>query len=247
MIVASRMNWAALTPSRCASRSTSVQRASAKRTVVARIGMGGTVPPTSLPLPPWVNNATRTRSRRRKRYRHGYICARMTQRNDLRGDLRPARRGGASRGVRRPARRDARRGRRPGGLRARLARLGLRRAARAARPLPAAARPQPRARSLAPDPGGRAGPASPRGAGRLGARRLHAPEAALARATERRLARAAVRRLPDEQRQAIGLAYWGGLSAHEVAAVEGIPLGTAKSRVRLGLAKLSRDPELVAA
>ena len=65
--------------------------------------------------------------------------------------------------------------------------------------------------------------------------------------SERRLARAAVRRLPDEQRQAIGLAYWGGLSARELATVEGIPLGTAKSRVRLGLAKLSRDPELVAA
>jgi RNA polymerase sigma-70 factor (ECF subfamily) len=73
------------------------------------------------------------------------------------------------------------------------------------------------------------------------------PEVALARATERRLARAAVRRLPDEQRRAIGLAYWGGLSAQEVGIAEGIPLGTAKSRVRLGLAKLSRDPELVAA
>ena len=73
------------------------------------------------------------------------------------------------------------------------------------------------------------------------------PEAALIRATERRLARAAVRRLPDEQRQAIGLAYWGGLSAQELASAEGIPLGTAKSRVRMGLAKLSRDPALAAA
>ena len=58
MIDASRMNWAALTPSRCASRSTSAHRASAKRTVVARIGMGGTVSPTSLPLPPGSSNAT---------------------------------------------------------------------------------------------------------------------------------------------------------------------------------------------
>ena len=73
------------------------------------------------------------------------------------------------------------------------------------------------------------------------------PDVAVARAAERRLARAAVRRLPDAQRQAIGLAYWGGLSARELAAVEGIPFGTAKTRVRLGLAKLSRDPELAAA
>jgi RNA polymerase sigma-70 factor (ECF subfamily) len=77
--------------------------------------------------------------------------------------------------------------------------------------------------------------------------RTPSPETAVASATERRLARAAVRRLPEEQRQAIGLAYWGGLSAQELATIEGIPLGTAKSRVRLGLAKLSSDPELVAA
>src|SRR5215208_659764 len=70
------------------------------------------------------------------------------------------------------------------------------------------------------------------------------PETTIVRAAERRLARAAVRRLPAPQRQAIGLAYWGGLSTEEVATAEGIPLGTAKSRVRLGLAKLARDPEL---
>ena len=74
-----------------------------------------------------------------------------------------------------------------------------------------------------------------------------APETVLMRASERRLARAAVRRLPQDQRQAVGLAYWAGLSAQEVAAAEQIPLGTAKSRVRLGLEKLSRDPELLAA
>jgi RNA polymerase sigma-70 factor (ECF subfamily) len=75
----------------------------------------------------------------------------------------------------------------------------------------------------------------------------HEPEASLVRAAEHGRARAAVRRLPDEQRKAIGLVYWGGLSAAELAAVDGVPLGTAKSRVRLGLAKLSRDPELAAA
>jgi RNA polymerase sigma-70 factor (ECF subfamily) len=75
----------------------------------------------------------------------------------------------------------------------------------------------------------------------------HDPEAVLLRDTERRQARAAVRRLPAAQRQAIGLAYWGGLSAQQVASAEGVPLGTAKSRVRMGLDKLSRDPDLVAA
>ena len=73
------------------------------------------------------------------------------------------------------------------------------------------------------------------------------PETVLFQDAERRQARAAVRRLPAAQRQAIGLVYWGGLSAQQVASAEGIPLGTAKSRVRMGLDKLSRDASLVAA
>ncbi len=56
----------------------------------------------------------------------------------------------------------------------------------------------------------------------------------------RRLRRA-VRDLPTEQREAIGLAYWGELTAAEVAARHGIPHGTAKSRIRIGLKKLRRD------
>lgn len=50
--------------------------------------------------------------------------------------------------------------------------------------------------------------------------------------------RAAVRLLPDNQRQAIELAYFQGLSYREVAQATGIPEGTAKSRLRLALAKL---------
>ncbi len=34
------------------------------------------------------------------------------------------------------------------------------------------------------------------------------------------------------------LAYWGGLTAEEIARRIGVPLGTVKSRMRLGLAKL---------
>jgi RNA polymerase sigma-70 factor (ECF subfamily) len=50
--------------------------------------------------------------------------------------------------------------------------------------------------------------------------------------------RAAVRRLPPEQRRVVELAYFGGLSYREVAQRMGIPEGTAKSRVRLALARL---------
>jgi RNA polymerase sigma-70 factor (ECF subfamily) len=50
--------------------------------------------------------------------------------------------------------------------------------------------------------------------------------------------RAAVRLLPDGQRQVVELAYFQGLSYREVALAPGIPEGTAKSRLRLALAKL---------
>jgi RNA polymerase sigma-70 factor (ECF subfamily) len=50
--------------------------------------------------------------------------------------------------------------------------------------------------------------------------------------------RAAVRLLPDSQREVVELAYFGGLSYREVALAVGIPEGTAKSRLRLALAKL---------
>jgi RNA polymerase sigma-70 factor (ECF subfamily) len=49
---------------------------------------------------------------------------------------------------------------------------------------------------------------------------------------------AAVRLLPPEQQQVVELAYFGGLSYREVAQVTGLAEGTAKSRVRLALAKL---------
>ena len=50
--------------------------------------------------------------------------------------------------------------------------------------------------------------------------------------------RAAVRRLPDSQRRIVELAYFGGLTCREAAKAAGIPEGTAKSRLRLALAKL---------
>jgi RNA polymerase sigma-70 factor (ECF subfamily) len=51
--------------------------------------------------------------------------------------------------------------------------------------------------------------------------------------------RRAVDRLPEPQRQALQLAYFGGHSYRSVATVLGIPEGTAKSRLRQALARLS--------
>jgi RNA polymerase sigma-70 factor (ECF subfamily) len=50
--------------------------------------------------------------------------------------------------------------------------------------------------------------------------------------------RAAVASLPDEQRTVLSLAFWSGLSQTEIAERTGTPLGTVKSRVRLGMSKL---------
>jgi RNA polymerase sigma-70 factor (ECF subfamily) len=50
--------------------------------------------------------------------------------------------------------------------------------------------------------------------------------------------RCAIERLPEDQRRAIELAFWHGMTHPEVAAALGIPEGTVKSRLRLAQAKL---------
>jgi RNA polymerase sigma-70 factor (ECF subfamily) len=50
--------------------------------------------------------------------------------------------------------------------------------------------------------------------------------------------RGAIGQLPGEQSKVIELAYFGGFSQSEIARMLGVPLGTVKGRMRLGLEKI---------
>jgi RNA polymerase sigma-70 factor (ECF subfamily) len=63
-------------------------------------------------------------------------------------------------------------------------------------------------------------------------------DASVVRYEEGEQLRSALRALPAEQSRPIVLSVLYGMTAREVADREGIPLGTAKTRIRRGLAKL---------
>ena len=67
---------------------------------------------------------------------------------------------------------------------------------------------------------------------------VNGPEEATSRAMERKRVRAAVSLLPEEQQPLLALAYYQGLSQTEIAETLALPLGTVKTRVRLGMQKL---------
>ncbi len=74
------------------------------------------------------------------------------------------------------------------------------------------------------------------------AHRLHAttpePERKAHLALQRERLHEALEGLPDEQREVLLLSYFGGLSQREIASALDLPLGTVKTRVRLGMEKL---------
>ena len=64
------------------------------------------------------------------------------------------------------------------------------------------------------------------------------PLASLTRDEAAQHVHAALARLPDEQRAVISLAFFGGLTHRQVAEQQEIPLGTAKTRILLGIRSL---------
>ena len=64
------------------------------------------------------------------------------------------------------------------------------------------------------------------------------PDAAVVAADDAGRVQAALDALPPDQRRAVVLARFSGLTAAEIGAREGIPLGTAKTRIRSGLLRL---------
>ncbi|MGL4255850.1 MAG: ECF RNA polymerase sigma factor SigK [Microbacterium sp.] len=80
---------------------------------------------------------------------------------------------------------------------------------------------------------------------RAGFRNLDVPHDGVAEQVELRIegekVAAALTTLPEVQREALTLAYYGGYSQSEIAALVGAPLGTIKTRMRDGLSRLRAE------
>lgn len=71
--------------------------------------------------------------------------------------------------------------------------------------------------------------------------RFQGPEDAAVATDDAGRLRAVVSRLPIEQRRALVMAAFYGRTAQEVSEAEGIPLGTAKTRIRAAMLKLRAE------
>ncbi len=80
---------------------------------------------------------------------------------------------------------------------------------------------------------------------RAGLRDIHTAQAGVEEQVELRIesrrVAGALAALPEAQREALTLAYFGGYSQSEIAALTGAALGTIKTRMRDGLSRLRRE------
>ncbi len=67
---------------------------------------------------------------------------------------------------------------------------------------------------------------------------VHDLEELMELSLQRQRVRAAVAQLPEDQQQALAMAYFKGYTHHEIAAALNEPLGTVKTRIRLAMKKL---------
>ncbi len=67
---------------------------------------------------------------------------------------------------------------------------------------------------------------------------VNGPEQTAALVMERARVRAAIDLLSEEQQRVLALAYFQGFSQSQIAEALGLPLGTVKTRLRLGMQKL---------
>jgi RNA polymerase sigma-70 factor (ECF subfamily) len=67
---------------------------------------------------------------------------------------------------------------------------------------------------------------------------VNGPEQAAALGMERARVRGAIALLPEEQKHVLALAYFQGFTQSQIAVTLDLPLGTVKTRIRLGMQKL---------